>query len=121
MQFQAARKTIRIELIIGAASQFELSPPPSDGVTAVTFAPNDSSRLLVASWDRQVYYYKVEDSSSGNSLIQKYDNRAPILDLCFGSDENEAFLAGVDQSVSRYSFALPEFRCFDNALINLED
>lgn len=30
-----------------------------------------------------------------------YEHRAPVLDVCFGSDENEAFTAGMDWQVKR--------------------
>lgn len=83
------------------AVQFELSPPPADAVSAVQFAPNSPHRLLVASWDRNVYLYDTQDQENGGALVQKYEHRAPVLDVCFGADDNEAFTAGMDWQVKR--------------------
>ena len=35
-------------------SEFQLSNPPSDGISCVKFAPNSSQHLLVSSWDSSV-------------------------------------------------------------------
>ncbi|KAK3061881.1 hypothetical protein LTS18_005254, partial [Coniosporium uncinatum] len=75
-----------------ASSNQELPNPPADPISAVNFAPN-SSRLLVSSWDRNVYLYEVGDT---NHFVQKYEMRAPVLDVCFGEDDNEAFCGGLD-------------------------
>jgi hypothetical protein len=34
------------------ANQFVIENPPADGISKVTFAPEDSSLLLVSSWDK---------------------------------------------------------------------
>ncbi|KAF2083648.1 mitotic checkpoint protein-like protein BUB3 [Saccharata proteae CBS 121410] len=81
------------------ANQFELSSPPTDAISAVAFAPGSSTRLLVASWDRNVYLYDTH-SEPGGTLIRKYEHRAPVLDVCFGADDNEAFTAGLDWDVN---------------------
>ncbi|KHN97060.1 mitotic checkpoint protein BUB3 [Metarhizium album ARSEF 1941] len=83
------------------ATQFELSPPPGDAVSAVAFAPSDSSKLLVSSWDKKVYSYKVANGGSDGALANTYEHQAPVLDVCFGAGDNEAFTAGMDHSVSR--------------------
>ncbi|KAG8425048.1 mitotic spindle checkpoint protein Bub3 [Metarhizium acridum] len=83
------------------ATQFELSPPPGDAVSAVAFAPSDSSKLLVSSWDKKVYSYDVASGGSEGSLTNTYEHRAPVLDVCFGANDNEAFTAGMDWTVSR--------------------
>lgn len=83
------------------ATQYELSPPPGDAVSAIAFAPSSSTKLLVASWDKQLYNYDVANHES--SLIRTYEHRAPILDVCFGDDDNEAFTAGMDWVVNRCS------------------
>lgn len=38
------------------ANQFEIANPPADGISRVTFAPEDSSLLLVSSWDKVVMH-----------------------------------------------------------------
>lgn len=88
-------------LIAQTATQFELSPSPGDAVSAVAFAPSDSSKLLVSSWDKKVYSYNVASGGSEGSLTNTYEHRAPVLDVCFGANDNEAFTAGMDWTVSR--------------------
>lgn len=83
------------------ATQFELSPPPGDALSAVVFAPNDSSKVLVSSWDKNVYCYQIGDSDGRLTLTKTIEHRAPVLDVCFGADDNEAFTAGLDWTVSR--------------------
>jgi cell cycle arrest protein BUB3 len=44
--------------------------------------------------------YDAKDGASG-VLIRKFEHRAPVLDICFGADDNEAFSAGLDWGVKR--------------------
>lgn len=81
--------------------QQELSSPPEDAISAVKFAPGSSTRLLVSSWDRNVYLYDTSDGPEGR-LISKFEHRAPVLDVCWGKDDNEAFSAGLDCDVRRF-------------------
>ncbi|OCK80150.1 mitotic checkpoint protein-like protein BUB3 [Lepidopterella palustris CBS 459.81] len=83
-----------------SATQFELSQAPSDAISSVKFAPNTPTRLLVASWDKNVYLYDTH-AEEGGTLLQKYEHRAPVLDVCFGRDDNEAFSCGLDWDVRR--------------------
>jgi cell cycle arrest protein BUB3 len=46
--------------------------------------------------------YDTQDQEAGGKLIEKYEHRAPVLDVCFGADDNEAFTAGMDWQVKRY-------------------
>jgi cell cycle arrest protein BUB3 len=46
--------------------------------------------------------YDTQDQEAGGKLIEKYEHRAPVLDVCFGTDDNEAFTAGMDWQVKRY-------------------
>lgn len=80
--------------------QFELSEPPTDAISAVKFAPNSPSRLLVSSWDRHVYLYDTHQGEQG-SLLLRAEHRAPVLDICFGADDNTAFSGGLDWDVSQ--------------------
>ncbi|KFA65190.1 hypothetical protein S40285_01510 [Stachybotrys chlorohalonatus IBT 40285] len=82
-------------------SQYELSPPPGDAVSALAFAPSSSSKLLVASWDTNLYYYDISSGSGENNLLKTFKHRAPVLDVCFGADDDEAFTAGVDCGVNK--------------------
>ena len=84
------------------AIQFELSQPPTDAVSSLKFAPNSPTRLLVSSWDRNVYLYDTHSAEEqGGKLIEKYEHRAPVLDVCFGANDNEAFTAGMDWQVKK--------------------
>ena len=82
------------------ATQYELSPPPGDAVSAIAFAPGQSSKLLVASWDKKLYSYDVANPES--SLLQTYEHRAPVLDVSFGDNVSEAYTAGMDWVVNKY-------------------
>jgi len=46
--------------------------------------------------------YDTQDQEAGGKLIEKYEHRAPVLDVCFGEDDNEAFTAGMDWQVKKY-------------------
>ncbi|KAI4601095.1 hypothetical protein KJ359_012282 [Pestalotiopsis sp. 9143b] len=84
-------------------TQFELAQPPNDAVSSLVFAPSSPTRLLVSSWDKNVYLYDTHsDSESGNgTLLQTFEHRAPVMDVCFGADDDEAFSAGMDWTVRR--------------------
>lgn len=84
------------------ATQYELSPPPGDAVSAIVFAPASPSKLLVSSWDKKLYCYDVADGASENNLLNTYEHRAPILDVCFGANDTEAFTAGLDCVVNKF-------------------
>ncbi|EOD43260.1 putative nuclear pore complex subunit protein [Neofusicoccum parvum UCRNP2] len=83
-----------------SSNQFELAQPPTDAISSLTFAPGIPTRLLVSSWDKHIYLYDTHSQPSGE-LLQKVEHRAPVLDVCFGKDENEAFSAGLDWDVKR--------------------
>ncbi|KAF4555638.1 WD domain-containing protein 28 [Elsinoe fawcettii] len=85
------------------SAQYELAEPPKDIISAVKYAPGSSTRLLVSSWDRKIYLYETPSpngSSDDEYLIISIEHRAPVLDVCFGADENTAFSAGLDRDVS---------------------
>jgi cell cycle arrest protein BUB3 len=84
------------------ATQFELNPPPNDAISAVAFAPESSTRLLVASWDKHAHLYELNTGDDGNGeLVRSFEHRAVVLDVCFGAHDSEAFTAGLDRRVSR--------------------
>ncbi|KAI5463803.1 WD40-repeat-containing domain protein [Mariannaea sp. PMI_226] len=83
------------------ATQYEISPPPGDAVSSLSFAPSSPTRLLVSSWDKNVYLYDISGGAGTSNLINTYEHRAPVLDVCFGADDNEAFTAGMDWTVNR--------------------
>jgi cell cycle arrest protein BUB3 len=63
-------------------------------------SPYRPTRLLVSSWDRNVYLYDTH-AEPGGKLLQKFEHRSPVLDVCFGRDDNEAFTCGLDWEVRR--------------------
>lgn len=89
------------------ASQFELAQPPNDAISALVFAPESPTRLLVSSWDKNVYLYDTQGETEGEgeaghgSLIRTFEHRAPVMDVCFGANDSEAFSAGMDWQVKR--------------------
>ncbi|KAF3767785.1 hypothetical protein M406DRAFT_350736 [Cryphonectria parasitica EP155] len=84
------------------ATQFEVAQPPDDAVSRVVFAPDSSTRLLVSSWDKHIYLYEIEDGDSPSAaLVRRFEHRAPVMDVCFGSSDSEAFTAGLDHRVAR--------------------
>ncbi|KAI9741453.1 MAG: hypothetical protein M1818_004259 [Claussenomyces sp. TS43310] len=83
------------------ATQFELSQPPTDAISSLKYAPESTTRLLVSSWDKYVYLYNTHPNDGEEPLLQKFEHRAPVLDVCFGQNDNEAFSAGMDWQVKR--------------------
>ena len=81
--------------------QHELANPPKDAISALKFAPNSPTRLLVASWDKNVYLYETIGEEEGGKVVEVFEHRAPVLDVCFGADDDEAFTAGMDWQVKR--------------------
>jgi len=79
-------------------AQYELANPPTDAISAIQFAPT-SLRLLVASWDKHVYVY--DTAEQGGRLFQKIEHRAPVLDVCFGENEEIIYTAGLDWDVRK--------------------
>lgn len=85
---------------INAANQFELQPPPGDVISDLRFAP-ESNKLLVASWDKCLYVYEIENGQG--RLADKFEHRAAVLNTCFGENDNVAFTAGLDWQVKKYA------------------
>ena len=47
-----------------------------------------------------MHLYDTAAAPSG-TLMGKFEHRAPVLDVCFGADDTEAFTAGLDHDVRR--------------------
>lgn len=78
-------------------TQFQLSNPPQDGITHITFSPDDSKNLLVSSWDKTLRLY----NTNTRQLSLKIQNESPLLDCCFGSSTT-AFSGSLDNKVNMY-------------------
>ncbi|CAG8475389.1 8397_t:CDS:2 [Paraglomus brasilianum] len=79
--------------------QYELYDPPSDAISSVVFSPTNPHLLLVASWDKSVRLYDIQN----NQLRQTYACSAAVLDCCF-SDGAHAFSGGLDKSLTKFDF-----------------
>jgi len=78
-----------------------VAQPPNDAISALVFSPDSPSRLLVSSWDKNVYLYEVVEGADEAKLVNTYEHRAPVLGVCFGANRDEAFTAGLDRQVMR--------------------
>ncbi|XP_049850995.1 uncharacterized protein LOC126324530 [Schistocerca gregaria] len=81
------------------ALDIELNQPPEDGITKITFLPQDNL-LLASSWDTSVRIY----DTLHNSLRLKYNHKASVLDCCF-SDNLHLFSAGIDRGIIMFDVA----------------
>lgn len=79
-------------------------PDAPDPISAVKFSPTNPSRLLVGSWNRNLYHFDIH-AEKGGKLLNKIEHRAVILDCCWSNDENEAFTCGNDHDVRRVNLS----------------
>ncbi|KAI8322433.1 WD40 repeat-like protein [Martensiomyces pterosporus] len=80
------------EMSSGSSKQYELTQPPSDGVSRVKFHPADDSKLLVSSWDQRVRLYDVQ----ANQLVASHhSHQAAVLDIEFGT--TSSYSGGLDR------------------------
>ncbi|KAJ5900562.1 Mitotic checkpoint protein BUB3.2 [Penicillium subrubescens] len=88
-----------------SSNQFTVASPPTDAISALKFSPDpNSTRMVVSSWDKNVYLYDLRDENGAvgeGKLLQKFEHRAPVLDVCFGENENEIYTAGLDWDVRK--------------------
>ncbi|KAJ2452503.1 mitotic spindle checkpoint protein Bub3 [Coemansia sp. RSA 2336] len=99
------------------SKQFELSQPPSDGISKVKFHPTDDAKLLVSSWDQKVRLY---DAQNNQLTASHHDHKAAVLDIAFGRDT--AFSGGLDRRVLAWEGYLHtrEIGCHDGEVSSLE-
>ncbi|KAJ1878486.1 mitotic spindle checkpoint protein Bub3, partial [Kickxella alabastrina] len=72
--------------------QYQLSQPPSDGISQLRFHPVDDTKLLVSSWDQHVRLY---DAHANQLVATHHAHHAAVLDIAFGS--TCAFSGGLDR------------------------
>lgn len=60
-------------------TEIQISHPPTDTISSLSFGPENSQYLISSSWDGAVRLYDV----LANSLRQKYVHNCPVLDVCF--------------------------------------
>lgn len=81
--------------------QYEVQDLPTDAISALRFSPHPGShKFVVASWDKHAYLYEVSDNKQC-TLLNKFEHRAPVLDVCFGKDDQEIYTACLDWDVRR--------------------
>lgn len=50
-----------------------------------------------------MYLYEIDDGDAASAtLVKQYEHRAPVMDVCFGGSDSEAFTAGLDHRVTKY-------------------
>ncbi|BCR90297.1 WD40 repeat domain-containing protein [Aspergillus chevalieri] len=95
-----------------ASNQFTVVSPPSDAISALKFSPDpESTQFVVSSWDKNVYLYDLRDENGSvgeGKLLQRFEHRAPVLDVCYGANDNEVYTAGLDWDVRRINLATSE-------------
>lgn len=79
-----------------SVGEFEVLSPPTDGISAVQFAPTEDL-LLVSSWDKALRVYDV----TANALRMTLTGDAALLDCTF-SDAEHAFCASLSGRVFAY-------------------
>lgn len=90
------------------STAYELESPPSDIISALRFSPSDL-KLLVSSWDRDLYIYHREDNASASfTYRQQVQCDAPVLDVCWGADDNTIFAVGLDYTVRHVDLSTAE-------------
>ncbi|KAK4544875.1 hypothetical protein LTR36_003779 [Oleoguttula mirabilis] len=81
------------------SAQHELDNPPSDAISSVSFS-SSGTKLAVGSWDRTVSIYQRAESGETPFIRQTgVQCRAPVLDVCWGADEETLYCVGLDQDV----------------------
>jgi WD40 repeat protein len=96
----AAWDSINLQL-----DQLVVASPPTDAISALTFSPvPNSTRFVVSSWDKNVYLYDLRDENGDvgeGKLLQVFPHSAPVLDVCFGVNDDEIFSTGLDWDVRK--------------------
>ncbi|KAK5110687.1 hypothetical protein LTR85_000748 [Meristemomyces frigidus] len=81
------------------SAQYELDNPPSDAISSVSFSAS-GNKLAVGSWDRTVSIYRRAESGEAPFIRETGAQcRAPVLDVCWGADEETLYCVGLDQDV----------------------
>jgi len=87
------------------SASVEISQPPQDAVTNVTFAPvpGDYS-LLVSSWDAKVRIY----DTAADQLKGVHEHKHAVLDCTFLTDSQKCVSGGLSTKVLGYDFVAGE-------------
>ncbi|KAK3114006.1 mitotic spindle checkpoint protein Bub3 [Teratosphaeriaceae sp. CCFEE 6253] len=86
-----------------SGTQYDLDSPPTDAISALRFSPSGRT-LAVSSWDRTISLYRSVPESTGDAPPFTFSGtrircRAPVLDVCWGADDETLFAVGLDWDV----------------------
>lgn len=79
----------------------EVQQPPTDGITDLSFNPNQSSQqdfLTVASWDKKVRLYEVTPQGQAQPR-HAYDHEGPVFSVDWFKDGSKVVSASADKQV----------------------
>lgn len=79
------------------AQEYQINSPPTDGISNVTFGPNNF--LLVSSWDSSTRLYDVVN----NHMRAKFDHQDAVLDCSFIT-ATTALAGGLDGQLKMFDF-----------------
>ncbi|KAK3669551.1 mitotic spindle checkpoint protein Bub3 [Recurvomyces mirabilis] len=83
------------------STQHEVDNPPTELITALSFS-SDGTRIAVASWNRDISIY---DNTTNHDTFtfsgRRIRFRAPVLDICWGEDNDTLYAVGTDFDVRR--------------------
>ncbi|GFZ49643.1 hypothetical protein JCM24511_07044 [Saitozyma sp. JCM 24511] len=75
--------------------------PPTDGISSMAWSP-DSNRLIVGSWDGNMYLYHMATPPQPPARLS---HPAAVLAVTFGSNPTIAFSGGLDKRVREWDLA----------------
>ncbi|EOR04935.1 hypothetical protein E3P92_00236 [Wallemia ichthyophaga] len=84
---------------------FEVSAPPTDSVSCLSFSPN-ADILAVGSWDNNVRIYEV--APTGQTIPKfMYSHQQPVLSICWSKDASKLFSGGADNAARMFDLGNP--------------
>ncbi|KAL9644203.1 hypothetical protein ABK040_005664 [Willaertia magna] len=84
--------------------EFQLSDPPTDGISHLQFSNQSPNLLVVTSWDTSVRIYNIKE----NKLIQKYHHSSSVLCATFSLDDKYILSGGIDCTLIKYNLQTNE-------------
>ncbi|GAA95553.1 uncharacterized protein L969DRAFT_101656 [Mixia osmundae IAM 14324] len=81
----------------------ELTSPPNDSVTALSWCPTQDL-LAVSAWDNQVRIYQVTEQGQSQGKAA-YSHDGPALDVCWSKDGTRVLSAGADKAARLFDVA----------------
>eukprot|EP00877_Chromochloris_zofingiensis_P011447 jgi/Chrzof1/6556/Cz19g00280.t1 len=82
---------------------FEVSSPPSDGVSSLCFSPR-ANLLIGTSWDNNVCCWEVQHNGTATPKAST-SHTNPVLCSCWNQDGTQVFSGGCDKAVKLWNLA----------------